>query len=217
MDAQRSNASNLTLAGPQQPCPRSTRRYWTPLLAAVAFACSASPLDRATNRQVVIVDAGSQPENDAGNQHETDAGSQHEGDAGSSTDAGDPPESDAGSQHDGDAGNQHEPDAGSQHEGPAWCTVQAIFAAKCQRCHGSPEANGAPFSLVSYDDTQVLDRKGRARFERIAKVVEDQSMPPRSLKLEPPVEPLSDEERATILSWCAHGATPAEDDSCSAP
>ena len=97
----------------------------------------------------------------------------------------------------------------------SWCSVQAILALKCQRCHASPAAHGAPFALVSYDDTQVLDRKGRARFERIGSVVEEQSMPPvNSIKLEPPVEPLQEQERATILSWYAQGGTLAGSASC---
>ena len=97
----------------------------------------------------------------------------------------------------------------------SWCSVQAVFALKCQRCHASPASHGAPFALVSYDDTQVLDRKGRTRFERITNVVEEQSMPPATnSKLEPPVEPLRDEERATLLSWCAQGATLTGNASC---
>jgi len=109
-------------------------------------------------------------------------------------------------------------DAGPDVETPtSWCSVQAIFALKCQRCHASPAAHGAPFALVSYDDTQVLDRKGRPRFERIASVVEEQRMPPaKNSKLEPPVEPLSDEERTTILSWCAQGGTLTGNASCDA-
>lgn len=76
---------------------------------------------------------------------------------------------------------------------------------KCQRCHAAPATHGAPFSLVSYDDTQVLDHQGHVRFERIAEVVEAQSMPALYITLEPPVEPLQEQERKTILDWCARG------------
>ena len=88
---------------------------------------------------------------------------------------------------------------------PTWCEIQSILALKCQRCHDSPARHGAPFALISYDDTQLLDKKGNARFERIAVVVEERSMPAQVIKLDPPVEPLQDEERATILDWCAQG------------
>lgn len=98
-------------------------------------------------------------------------------------------------------------DASAHDEAPTWCSVQAILALKCQRCHGSPTQHGAPFALVSYDDTQLLDRKGSPRFEGIAVVVEERSMPAQFIKLEPPVEPLQDEERTTILTWCEQGGT----------
>ena len=96
-------------------------------------------------------------------------------------------------------------DANPKDEEPAWCAVQAILVRKCQRCHGSPLAHGAPFALVTYDDTQVLDRKGNARFSAMAVAVEQETMPAQYLELDPPVEPLQDDERATVLAWCANG------------
>jgi len=106
------------------------------------------------------------------------------------------------------ASNGGEPiasDAGAHDPEPTWCRVQAILALKCQRCHGPPSQHGAPFALASYDDTQAHDKKGKLRYERIAEVVDERSMPPQFLKLEPPVEPLADDERETLLSWCAQG------------
>jgi len=97
---------------------------------------------------------------------------------------------------------------------PTWCNVQAILASKCQRCHGAPTRYGAPFALVSYDDTQLTDKKGRPRFERIAKAIEQRSMPAQSIELEPPVEPLREEERTTILAWCAQGGMLTGSASC---
>jgi len=96
-------------------------------------------------------------------------------------------------------------DANANEEGPTWCSVQAILVLKCQRCHGSPPTHGAPFALVTYDDTQVLDRKGNARFSAMAVAVEQETMPAQYLELTPPVEPLQDDERATVLAWCADG------------
>jgi uncharacterized membrane protein len=105
-------------------------------------------------------------------------------------------------------------DASVPLEEPNWCKVQAILALKCQRCHGAPTQHGAPFALVSYDDTQLTDKKGRSRFERIAKAIEQQSMPPQGIELDPPVEPLREEERTTILVWCAQGGRLTGSASC---
>ncbi|HKO53428.1 MAG TPA: hypothetical protein VJV79_37220 [Polyangiaceae bacterium] len=105
-------------------------------------------------------------------------------------------------------------DASAPEDSPTWCSVQAIFSAKCQRCHGSPTQHGAPFALVSYDDTQASNKKGKVRFERIAQAVEEGTMPALWINLEPLVEPLLDEERSMILAWCAHGALLTGSASC---
>jgi hypothetical protein len=84
---------------------------------------------------------------------------------------------------------------------------------KCQRCHAEEPQHGAPFALVSYQDTQVVNAKGKPRYERIATAVSSDFMPPSFLTLTPPVEPLTDLERAAVLDWCDLGAPgPAEDD-----
>jgi uncharacterized membrane protein len=87
-----------------------------------------------------------------------------------------------------------------------WCSVQSVLAAKCQRCHGEEPQQGAPFSLVSYHDTQVVNVKGKPRYELIAAAVSSDFMPPVFLKVVPPVEPLTDLERAALLDWCERGA-----------
>lgn len=115
-----------------------------------------------------------------------------------------------------DGGQDAAIDARAGDEAPEWCRVQAILALKCQRCHASPAAHGAPFALVTYDDTQVRDHKGHVRFERIAEVVEERSMPAESIKLEPPVEPLAEQERTIVLDWCAQGGGLTGSASCEA-
>lgn len=105
--------------------------------------------------------------------------------------------------------------SGAPHEStpePGWCEVQAVLIDKCQRCHGDVPDHGAPFALVSYEDTQVVSAKGEPRFRRIAKVVESGSMPATYLKLEPVVEPLADGERELLLDWCAREAPGAVGD-----
>lgn len=89
------------------------------------------------------------------------------------------------------------------------------FWKKCQRCHALEPEHGAPFSLVSYDDTQVLNGKGNPRYEQIAVAVSSDFMPPSFLVLEPEVEPLTAQELATLLAWCEQGAPgPAVEDDC---
>jgi hypothetical protein len=80
------------------------------------------------------------------------------------------------------------------------------------RCHSNPPAHGAPFALDSYEATQVPSRDGKTiRADRMGEVIESGFMPLTSLRLDPPVEPLSCEEKATLLEWIARGAPPAPD------
>lgn len=85
--------------------------------------------------------------------------------------------------------------------GPDWCAARAVLQAKCQRCHDEPQQNGAPFPLLTYADTQVVDRAGTPRSDKMKAALESDYMPPQFLKLTPEVEPLSDEERSTLLDW----------------
>jgi uncharacterized membrane protein len=98
--------------------------------------------------------------------------------------------------------------------GPTWCEVRTVLADKCHRCHTAPPEHGAPFSLLTYEDTQVLDRRGTPRFERMHDAVESEYMPPTFLKLDPPVEPLTDDERQVLLEWAAGGGEPTGGTSC---
>jgi hypothetical protein len=86
---------------------------------------------------------------------------------------------------------------------PNFCEARAVLRDKCQRCHQDPTLNGAPFPLLTYDDTQVVDRKGVPRFQKMKAAIESDYMPPTFLELEPAVEPLSEPERAALLDWLA--------------
>jgi uncharacterized membrane protein len=99
---------------------------------------------------------------------------------------------------------------------PAWCAVRDLLGAKCQRCHGAAPEHGAPFSLVTYEDTQVEDRKGRPRFEAIAAAVASDYMPPGFIELDPLVAPLTGDERSLLLDWCASGAPSGANAECAA-
>jgi uncharacterized membrane protein len=97
---------------------------------------------------------------------------------------------------------------------PTWCQVHTVLEDKCQRCHTDPPENGAPFSLLTYEDTQVTDGRGRPRFERMRDAVESEYMPATFVKLEPPVEPLTDNERAVLLDWVSAGGEPTGGTRC---
>lgn len=101
----------------------------------------------------------------------------------------------------------------SEPAAPSWCAVSQVLADKCQRCHSSPPQHGAPFALVTYEDTQIQSAKAKPRYTRIAKVVANDSMPPSYIELDPPAEPLSEAERALLTDWCEQGA-PFGDEDC---
>ncbi len=118
-------------------------------------------------------------------------------------------ESSAGAS-DRSAGNGH--DVGSR---TTWCDVAPVLAAKCQRCHGAPPEHGAPFSLVTYEDTQRVSKTGQTRFAAIEKAVSADYMPPSFITLDPAVERLNDAEKHIVLDWCRAGA-PGPADACEA-
>lgn len=94
-----------------------------------------------------------------------------------------------------------------------FCAAFQVIEHKCVRCHSDPPAHGAPFALDSYEATQVPSHDGKTvRADRMGEVIESGFMPYVSLRLDPPVEPLSCEEKATILDWIDRGAAPPPDD-----
>jgi len=96
---------------------------------------------------------------------------------------------------------------------PDWCAARVVIQAKCQRCHGEPTENGAPFALVTYADTQVTDRKGVPRYERMKAAVESAYMPPQFLELSPAVQPLTASESDTLITWLS-AQPPLDSRSC---
>lgn len=88
------------------------------------------------------------------------------------------------------------------------CEVEDVIAAKCQRCHNDPQENGAPFPLLVWEDTRrpyglVLV------YEAMLPAIETDFMPFTQLDLDPPVEPLTPEEKELMLDWLRSDA-PAE-------
>jgi hypothetical protein len=106
---------------------------------------------------------------------------------------------------------------GSADSGPTFCEALEVIERKCQRCHVEPPEHGAPFALVTYDDTQVVNRSGVPRYERMLAAVESDFMPATFIELEPPVEPLDDDEKALLVDWLSRGAEPVGGTDCSSP
>jgi hypothetical protein len=88
------------------------------------------------------------------------------------------------------------------------CKVDDVFAAKCRRCHTIPTRHGAPFVFLTWQDMQQ-ERAGQKLPTLIARAVRSNFMPYR-MEANPPVLPLSDEEKQIILDWVDAGA-PRED------
>ena len=107
-------------------------------------------------------------------------------------------------------------ETGSSDPGPTWCEALGVIQHKCQRCHHEPPGHGAPFALVSYDDTQSIDGRGVPRFERMRGAIESDFMPATFLDLDPPVEPLDASEKALLLDWLTRGARAVGGTRCSA-
>lgn len=84
------------------------------------------------------------------------------------------------------------------------CKVDEVFAAKCRRCHTIPTRHGAPFVFLTWDDTRQ-DRLGQPLFNVIGRAVRSGFMPYR-VEANPPVQPLTDDEKKIILDWVDAGA-----------
>jgi len=83
----------------------------------------------------------------------------------------------------------------------SFCQAEIVLRTVCQRCHQEPPLHGAPFALMTWEDTQQPFEPGKPRWQRMREVVETDFMPPRGIRLEPPVMPLTCEEKSTLLGW----------------
>jgi hypothetical protein len=84
------------------------------------------------------------------------------------------------------------------------CDVDEIFARKCRRCHTVPTRHGAPFVFLTWDDTRQ-DRLGQPLYAVIGRAVRTNYMPYR-VDANPPVQPLTEQEKKVILDWVDAGA-----------
>ncbi len=90
------------------------------------------------------------------------------------------------------------------------CKVDDAFAAKCRRCHTIPTRHGAPFVFLTWDDTRQ-ERLGQPLYTVIGRAVRTNFMPYR-VQANPPVQPLTDDEKKAILDWVDAGAPREECD-----
>lgn len=88
------------------------------------------------------------------------------------------------------------------------CQLDDVFAAKCRRCHTIPARHGAPLVFLTWDDTQQ-DRGGQKLAQVIGRAVRSGFMPYR-IEANPPVQPLSDDEKKIILDWVDAGGPKQE-------
>ncbi|MDX2053706.1 MAG: hypothetical protein SFV15_14995 [Polyangiaceae bacterium] len=82
--------------------------------------------------------------------------------------------------------------------------VDVVLKHKCRRCHTTPPANGAPFPLLTWEDTQKL-RYQSPIWKFIGSTVKSGFMPYR-IPLDPPVERLTENEKKILLDWVQMGA-----------
>jgi hypothetical protein len=89
------------------------------------------------------------------------------------------------------------------------CDVQAVLAAKCHTCHiaSAPRPEGAPFSLMTYADTQApFPGDATKKVYQVMKTAVETDFMPLSIS---PTGPLVGGQKATLLAWLNAGAPPA--------
>ena len=89
------------------------------------------------------------------------------------------------------------------------CDARRVLQVVCQGCHTAPPRNQAPFSLVTYADTQVLVG-GKPVWTYMRVVVESGAMPLPPVKIDPA-------DRDTLIRWLDAGAPTSFGPSACAP
>ncbi|MEZ4370458.1 MAG: hypothetical protein R3B07_06515 [Polyangiaceae bacterium] len=94
-------------------------------------------------------------------------------------------------------------------ESPIPCEVQQVLERNCLRCHGEEKQYGAPYSFTSLEEIHRV-RGGEPLYRRMLDALEEDFMPPVTLKVEPPVQDISDADREVLLEWTRAGAPEGE-------
>lgn len=96
-----------------------------------------------------------------------------------------------------------------------FCAALDVVRAKCHRCHGSERMAGAPASFVTFDDFHAPYADGSEEWWQVMiNAVSKDLMPYVGANLTPPVEPLTSEEKKTLLDWLNEGAKPVGGTDC---
>lgn len=91
------------------------------------------------------------------------------------------------------------------------CEVFTVLQAKCQTCHAPDKLamSGAPFSLLTYEDTQQPFAGGpKLRWQRMSEVIQPGAIPHMPFGSAPQLTP---DEKKTLDAWFADCAKPAPD------
>jgi hypothetical protein len=91
------------------------------------------------------------------------------------------------------------------------CDVGAVLAAKCQVCHTVPRKNGAPFPLLSYEQThEQFGTTALLKWQRMAQVIEPGNLPHMPPADHPQLDP---GDFATLHAWFNQCAPPVPEGS----
>ncbi|HVY32396.1 MAG TPA: hypothetical protein VHB79_37925 [Polyangiaceae bacterium] len=111
----------------------------------------------------------------------------------------------------------------SSEDAVPFCAALKVIHDKCQRCHQDPPKNGAPVPFLTYEDTQAPYGTSEFKYsDAMIGAVEKGQMPYVVLNgpptnIMPPVEPLTDAEKNTLLTWLKQGAKPIGGTDCKIP
>lgn len=99
------------------------------------------------------------------------------------------------------------------------CDVFKIIHGTCDRCHQDPPLIGAPFPLLTYEDTQMpYGTDGKLRYQRMREVIQPAGsphMPFQSTTIVVP--PLTASELATLDGWLACPMPTPQGQGCECP
>jgi len=84
------------------------------------------------------------------------------------------------------------------------CPVFQVILDKCSACHQSPPKGGAPFPILTYEDTQKLLGQ-KTVLQRMAEVIQPNGVPHMPFGSAPQ---LTQAEFTTLNDWLTQGATP---------
>ena len=99
-----------------------------------------------------------------------------------------------------------------------FCQAELVMRTVCQKCHSDPPMHGAPMSLVTFEDTQAVwdESTGKLVWQRMQDMVVADLMPLQGVTgVE--VEPLTCEEKSTLLGWLDQCARPEGGTDCGNP